>query len=619
MPPSIYEYVLKEKNNFETGEIQLGDNWYWNFKKHVQLIFHLKNGVFFTGDNDYMRAFRNIMLPILNLSYWTEDIEVKDVVFYIENKLGKVLSFLLKKYHDEVYVKEHDLDKLFDEITESDLDYGGALVQKGEKRPEIIILNSISFCDQTDIMGGPIGFEFSFSPSKLRSMSKFGWGDVKNGATHTVEELITLADNQKTAKTTKSSPKNKVTGKNIEIQIVHGDLPKAYLDDSNDMEDYVNQTQIIAFYTDKDNNKQGVTLFRKEKTDESILFHTSKEIYGRALGQGVGETLIHPQIWTNFLTIHKTALLEASSKVPLYTDDPSYTTKNKIQDMENLEITTIEDGKRIYQVPTGAPANINTLQNSVNEWFTHAQISGAANDPILGVEQASGTTFRGQERVVAQGRGLHDRRRGQRAKFIEKIYRDWIIPDMVKEITNGKTFMATLSTDELSWVADQLSSRLSNKQIFDKIVGMNLEDITQEKIKALQEIPKLVKKNFIKNGNKHLIEILKDEFKDIEIKVGVNVAGKQKNLANLSDKILSVFQFIFSNPQGFQQAMQIPALASAFEDILEFSSLSVADFHTLISPVDTASQLPEQNTQTANQPSNQATIQPNMMETAQAQ
>ena len=96
--------------------------------------------------------------------------EVKDIVFYIENKSDRVLSFLVKKYHDDVYVKENDIDTLLDDITQSDVDYGGVLVQKGEGKPEVMPLTSIAFCDQTDILGGPIAFKFNFTPSKLRKM-----------------------------------------------------------------------------------------------------------------------------------------------------------------------------------------------------------------------------------------------------------------------------------------------------------------------------------------------------------------------------------------------------------------------------------------------------------------
>lgn len=576
IPPSIYSYIKQEEAVYETEEKQIGDNWHWNMRKFIQLIFHLKNGIFYTGENNWLRVFKNIMDPILNLSYWTEDIDVKDVVFFIESVDGKVLSFLLKKYHDEVYTREHDLDELFDSITESDIDYGGVLVQQGKDKPEVVPLNTIAFCDQTDVLGSPLGLKHYFTPSKLKSMSKLGWGEESNGATISLEELCTLADNEKDAQGTQLKKQNEATGKVIEVYVVRGDLPNHYLYDDNDMEYTTNQIQIVAYYTKKDNTKEGVTLYRK-KSDDDIEFFTSQPVFGRALGRGVGESLLQPQIWTNFTSIHKMNLLEAASKVPLYTDDPTYTQSNKIQDMDNLEITTIEDGKRIYQVPTATPVNMQMFEGSINEWYSHAQLAGAAFDPIMGKEAVSGTTFKGQERTVAQGKGLHDRRRGKRAKFIEKLYRESIIPQMKSEILKGHTFLATLSTEELSWISDSLSTNYLNDKIKEKMLEGKIMSIEEQ-----QAIKELYKETFLKKGNKHLLEVLKDEFRDIEIKMGINVANKQKNLADLSDKVLSIFQFVFANPQAFQQSMQIPALAEAFSDILEFSGISISDFSSLM-------------------------------------
>ena len=571
LSPDIFTYVTTEESKFQTDQLRLGDNWTWNFRDHVQLIFHLKNGVFYTGENNWMRAFKNIMRPLINLAKWTEDIEVKDVAFFIENKMGRVLSFLVKKYHDEVYVREHNLDTLFDRLAESDITYGGVLVKKTDTPlPEVIKLKEIAFCDQTDILGGPIAFKHYFSPDKLKKMSEYGWGDKKNGATISLDELCVIAEPEKTVSAL-GDEKMKTPGKHIEVYIVYGNLPEHYLKDNHDMEYYCNQVQIIAYYHDKDSQRQGVTLYRKEEKDDIFKFLTSEEVEGRALGYGEGEAMLHPQIWTNFLTIHKTALLEAASKIPLYTDDPTYTQRNKIQDMDNLEVTTIEEGKRIYQVPTAAVANIGLHERSINEWYEHAQLTGSAFDPIQGKEAVSGTTFRGQERLVAQGRGLHDRRRGQRAKFIEELYRDWIIPSMVREIVKGKEFLATLTTDEITWVADQLAENYASRQQFDEVVRGQI-------VSDKEQLKQTFKAAFSKTGNKQLIKILKDEFKGVEIKMGINVAGKQKDLAGISDKILSIIQFVFSNPQGFQQTMQIPGMAKAFQDILEYGGLNGVDF-----------------------------------------
>lgn len=577
--PSIFEYIKSEENNYETQQITVGDNWQWNMRDHIQLIFHLKHGKFYTGPNGFERAFKQIMQPILDLAYWTEDIDVKDTVFFVENDDDKVKSFLIKKYHDEVYVRENNLENLYDGITESDLDYGGVVVQKGVKIPEVLPLNSIAFCDQTNIMAGPIGIKTTMSPDRLRMMSKKGWGSEANGATISIEDLIVLADNSKEAIGTLSKEKNQVTGKAIEIYIVKGELPKHYLYDDNDMETTVKQVQIVAFYVDKDSRKQGVCLYRKEDQEETVKFYSSKEVYQRALGYGVGEQITGPQVWTNFLTIHKMNAIEASSKILLQIEEGGISARNNLNDADNLELITTQEGKPIRQVPNAGSVNIQLLSNAVNEWYENSQLLGQAFDPILGKEASSGTTFRGQERTVAQGRGSHDRRRGKRAKFIEEIYRDFIIPDIKKEIVKDQKFLATLTNDELQWVAERISIIESNKKIKELILSG--KDVTPEQQETIKEV---YRQKVLSKGNQQMIEILKDELSDIEMRIGINIAGKQKDLAILSDKLLSIFQSIIANPGAFQQALQIPSLSKAFNDILEYSNISPASFASLTAP-----------------------------------
>lgn len=571
MNPDIYGYIKEEESRFQTEQVTIGDNWQWSFRDHAQLIFHLKNGVFFTGDNNWLRPFKNIMDPLLNLAYWAEDIEVKDIVLYVEEGSWRVLSFLVKKFHDEVFVKEYNLDTFLDEITESDVDYGGVLTQETEEGAEVLQFNAIAFCDQTDILGAPLGLKFHFSPGTLRKMAERGWGNEKNGATISIEELIVMADEEKTPDGMRATVENKTPGKQIEVYVVKGYMPDHYLEDNNDMEYFCDQVQVCAFYTDPKGNKHGVTLYRKEADASSLKFHTSKKVHGRALGRGFGEALLQPQIWTNFLAIHKTNMLEAGSKTPLWTDDESYTNKNRIQDMENNEITVLAEGRQIGLVPTTDPNKVRLFEGSINEWYEHAQGATSAYDPILGKEPPSGTTFRGQERSVQQGRGLHDRRRGQRAKFVEEHYRDIFIPKMKKEILKGKKFMASLSTEEMQWVREQLAENYANKQqtedLFNGVVPADKELLKQ---KFLED--------FSKKGNKHILEILKGEFEDAEVKIGINVAGKQKDLFGLTEKIFSIFQFIFANPAGFQQVMKIPGMSRKFNDILEFSGLNEVDF-----------------------------------------
>lgn len=573
---TIYEYIEQEETKFETDEIQVGENWWWNFRKHVQMIFHLKNGMFYTGNNDWMRQFKSIMEGIIELANWTEDIDIgKDVVIFIEGDDDRAVSFVVKKYHDEVYVRENDLDKMVDEVTESDNTYGGALVQKGAKRPEIIQLNRIAFCDQTQMAGGPVALDMYFSPSKLKQMGKYGWGEESNGATISLEDLCYLASYDKDVAGAGATDKNDVPGKTIKVYILRGDMPESWLEDNGGEEAFTSQIQVVALYTDQENNKKGVTLYRK-KEEDGFKFFSSNEVEGRALGRGIGEKILPDQIWTNWKNIHRNNLLEAGSKVPLVTDDPTWTQKNKVQDMENLEVTTKEQGTTVEVIPTAMVNNIKLFEAAISEDYQHAQFVGQAFDSLMGKEESAGTTFRGQERLVAQGRGPHDRRRGQRAKFIEELYRWDIIPRMSKEMKKNKKFWATFSTDEMIWVADRLATNEVNRKIKEMILDGKL--VTKEEQDMMMQT---FKQDFYKRGNKHLLQILGEEMEGIEDRIGINIAGKQKNLSGISDRILSIIEVAMNNPQ-FRANLEANGMMGAFNDLLEFSGLSPADFATVV-------------------------------------
>lgn len=577
-PNSIFEYILAEEQKFNTDKISIGENWTWSMKTHTQMIFHLKHGVFFSGENDWMRAFKNVMDITLGNAKVLEDIELKDVVFFSESKNGRVASFFFKKYHDEVYAKKYDLDEMIDEIGESDGAYGGVIVDTTSmERPTVIPLTKIAFCDQTDILGGPNAIKMYLSPSKLKKMEKNGWFNPKNGADGSAEELVLLASQDKAPEGGKmGAQKNIVTGKTIEVYILRGDLPESYLKEKGDNEKMVPQLQIVAFYTDKKNKKQGFTIYKKESTEDSLEFFTSEKVEGRGLGFGWGERMLHPQIWTNFFEIHKTQMLQSGAKTPIITDDETFTNRNKIQDMENLEVAIVKEGRSMKLLDTVSPNNVSLYQNAINSWFEHLQYAGAAFDPNLGKEATSGTTFRGQNQVVQQGKGPHDRIRGKRAKFIEHLYRVRILKDIKREILSGKKFLATLSGDEMDWVSEQLAVNAWNDEFFNKVIGQ--QDFQDGEMEAFIEKKK---DEFKKKGSQHLLELLKGEFDDVEMSIGINVAGKQKDLAAMSDKILSIIQFAMANPQGFEQVMKMPSMSDNMDTILEYSGVSPSSFYSL--------------------------------------
>ncbi len=267
-------------------------------------------------------------------------------------------------------------------------------------------------------------------------------------------------------------------------------------------------------------------------------------------------------------------MMDAASKTIILSEDPAFTQKNKVTNMSNLEVADVEQGKKVYQMDT-FPRNFKLFDNLITELEAHAKNMGAAEDPIQGGEPMSGTAFASLQTQIQQGMGLHDYRKGIFAKHLEEIYEDDYIPQIIEGITKGAKFLSDLSLEEMQYVCECLV-RTETEKAKKEFVLANAGVAPTPDVVAQYE--QKVRDEFNRKGSKHFIEILKGEFKDAPLAVKVTIDGKSKNLSKMTDKIVSIFKFAFSNPQGFAQTMQIPGMAKSFNQMLEFSGLSPVDF-----------------------------------------
>lgn len=567
---SIFDYIQSEEKRYQNGKIPINEHWDWNMREHITTTELYMNAQLKSGKNDWTPV-KNITLPILNLQHRTEDIDVNEVQIYVDDPERYHLSFLVKKYHDDVFVPQNKLDKFFDELNISRIDYGAGLSKKlSGPCPEVVPLQTIAFCDQTDILSGPIGIKHFFSPDQLLEMGDRGWGSKANGADCSLEDLIRMSREDK-----KEEVNGRITqtpGRYIEIYEVHGNLPKKFTNPHDTSEKYETRLWIVAFYQKKDKpEKGGVVLYSAPEKESPFKVIKRDPIHGRALGRGAGEELFEPQVWVTYDLIRMQHMLDAASKTILKSTDPSVSKRNKVKDMDNLDIIDLAPNTDISQIDT-YPRNLRLFEKSIIDWETHAKDLGAAQDPVQGKEPTSGTPFKSLEEQIRQGMGLHEYRRKQYAKHLEEIYMDWIIPHIAREITKGAKFLSELSMKELQWVTERVVECETQNMIKEKILNGEIIDEQVE-----EEYRLAVKEQFMKKGTKHFIEILKGEFKSAPLAVKVSIAGS-KLLDVMTDKIVNLYRFAFSNPQGFAQVMQIPGMAESWNKILEFSGLSQVDF-----------------------------------------
>ena len=432
---TIYDYINSEVNKY-AKPIELEEGWSWSMKDHLRRSFLYLNSQFETKNEDRtLRPNKNICLAILNVQYRTEGFDVKDIELFVDNSDLYYRSTLSRKFHNK-WALENGIDEAIDDSVTSYCNYGGVLMRnKGESKPDVVELRTLKFCNQRNILGSPFGIRHGMSQAELREMEKAGWGDSKNGATISIEELIVLA--------------KKEEDDEIELTEVYGTLPKEWIDDNmfdaDDESKDVMQMQIVAEYQDQNKQSHGVTLFSALVPDIDKVFKYLKrdKVEKRAVGRGGVEELFEPQIWTNWNEIKITEMLESASKTLLLTDDPAIAAKHKsgLKDMDNLEIidASAGQGKGIWQMDT-FPRNLEKFNSSVESWQQQAQLLGSASDPDMGEAPSAGTPFKSLELQTVTGRGMHTYRQGQIASFWDDIYRDWILPHINKEIVKDQSF-----------------------------------------------------------------------------------------------------------------------------------------------------------------------------------
>lgn len=569
--PEIYQYILQEEGAWKTARVPLASNWRdWNMSEHIDRSFMLKNSRFYQGTQDYRRPFNNIILPIANVNYRTEGFDVKDVQLYVDNAEQYHKSFLARKFHNW-WAKDNHIDTAIDESVESYFDYGLVLMKNvNEARPEIIHLQQIAFCDQTDILSGPLCLKHHYSVSELLAM-KGKWYDSE------IDKAILMARHSKDANTT-DDDESKTPGKYVEVYELHGMFPESWLGEEklgSEWEDtgkYSPQLHIITYYVGMDGQaKNGICLYKGKEPKQVFKALKRDSIFGRACGRGGIEELFHPQIWTNYSELHIAQMLEAVSKVILKTNKKNITSLNNFANMKHGQIVELDGDGTLEQLEMRA-INKGEFDNYVNKWEQAARVIGSASDPALGLNPVSGTPLGTTELVTQQGVGIHEYRQGKLAEFWAEIYRDWVLPHLETEITKGGKWLDELSLNELQEVAEKVATREVNNRI--KKLMMKGEMPSKEEMEQLKPI---LKDAVMKKGDKWFLEILKEDFKDLPMDVEVSIANKQKALGEMVSKLNAVFRTLFT-PGAIQAVQQNQGLSDLLNNILETAGLSPVNF-----------------------------------------
>lgn len=572
----VFAYITAEKNSWKTSRIPLTNSKDWNMAEHIERCTNVANGWFHKGNNDGLRPYDDIVTPVINVAFRSEGFNVTDIIPFVNEASEYYKSFLVKKYHPQ-WARKNELDTFIDEVVETSIIYDLVLVKNvNDTRPEVVDLKSLAFCNQIDVLDGPICIQHDFSPAGLTEMAgKWDKDKIEQAILMANEERKINLANDRTAK---------LPAKNIEVFELRGSLPEYWLKEDGEMYKYVPQMHIVCFYTNKDGEKCGITLYKGADKPLRDNFKALKidqvRSKGRACGKSIVETLFEPQVWNNYAGIKIKELLDSAINV-LVTDSDEIGNK-KLSDLKNNTVIKQEKGSQTSRLD-GTLQNLPEFSNYQLKQANDARVLGSASEAALGKNPNAGTPFALQSLIVQEGQGIHEYRQGKISTFFaDVLYRDWILQYLVDDMNKGKDFSEELTLDELQQISETVVTNEVNREIMDLI--LDDKDVTPEIVEALTQ---LKKEAFMKGGNRRFMKVLEGELKDLPMDVYVNIKAKQRNMAENADRITNVIRQIIANPGAIQQ---IPGVGKAFNELLEESGMSPIDFSQITAPVEQPAQ-----------------------------
>jgi hypothetical protein len=568
----VYSYITAEKNNWRTAPVPLTNSKSWNMYEHIQRCKNVANAWFHKGVNDGLRPYNDIVTPIIDVAFRSEGFDVKDIVPFVNDADNYYKSFLIKKYHPQ-WARRNELDSFIDEVVETSIIYDLALVKNvNNVRPEVVDLTTIAFCDQTDVMAGPICIQHNYTVADL--MEKKGkWNDAE------IDLAVSMAVEEKKVGIANDQPA-KTPGSYVEVFELRGNLPELWIDENGEMGKYVPQMHIVCFYTASNGDKNGITLFAGPDKPLADNFKALKidvvRSKGRACGRSIVERLFEPQVWNNYSGIKIKELLDSAVNVLI--TDSDVLGNQKLSDLKSNTIIKQNKGDSTVRLD-GTLQNLPALTNQQLFAENQARALGSASEASLGKNPVAGTPFALQSLIVQEGQGIHDYRQGKIASFFaDVLYRDLILGYLVRDMNAGKKFSEELTLDELTEISDKIAQNQAEREIMDMILD---DKIPTPEVR--DELIKIKKEEFMKGGTRRFMEILKGELDNLPLEVFVNIKGKQRKMAENADKITNIIREIIANPQAFAQ---IPGIGKAFNELLEESGMSPIDFSQVVAPVE---------------------------------
>lgn len=578
---NIHELVRQTRDEYQRNDIDTVEGLSFNMYDRIIENEFLTSGHYMSGDYDEngdLKPFHDIITRILENQRTAEEVDTKDMDITTDDPDYYVRASLISKFNQD-WMDENHMDKFHNDAIEIRGKHGGLLVKVTEDSDDLSleVTDWTSFSgDAADLENGVKVVDNFYTPSDLvKKAEEMSW-DME--AVHRAIKLYAIADQDDEYK-----EQRETTGKYVLVREVSGTLERTYIDEDAEEYEYSYQVHYVAgseFHDDK--GEKGVTLDSQELEESPYYYlpYKKRTSAGKMLGIGMVERARHSQISTNVAAQQYKYSLDLASTHLLQSSSKNLKGKNVITNVKRGSILKHDDGKPISSVDM-SPQALAHLQGYMAQWQNQVDRATGTFAVATGEELPSGTPYRLGAIMDQNAQSSFDLRREEYAIFLNRIYKERVIPFLIRQIRKKDTLKLKFSPEELKDLDRDTANYRVDRELVKQYLDGEFDNVPPAMKFAVMDVKREEMLNEVdgelkKGKNRRNVTDFPDRYwADVADKLYVNITGERKDKATMLESVNNVLmQYIQLKPQLDLD----PNARKLFNQIVETAGLEPIDF-----------------------------------------
>lgn len=546
---TIYGVMRQEINDFVNNYIEVVPGYNFSQYQTIKRNHLYLNSKFFDQSlfSNREKIFFNISKYRKDAAVKMIDIDTKDIRVFPSNPKSDWSTFFLEK-ELKLWMKQNNISAKLNQMADEVCTQGTVVLKKTKKGANIVDLRRL-FVDPTveRIKDSRfITIKHYFTVTELRDKVKQGWD--KNA----IEAIIEKKKGQKSfapQSYENQGMKNPiVSSPYIEVYERYGELDASFFKKNG------NPIRALAIVAEpfqqarsadgKYEWDEGEILFLGEwKGDYPFNdFHYSKT-RGRWLGVGVIEELWPLQERFNEMANQKRLAMEVSAMHIFQTAD-STVVDNILTDLQSGDLIKTKQPNAITPL-VNEERNLGAFQMEDQVYNVLADKVSFVNDLVAGGQLPASTPATNAAISNQNATSFFKFKRQNFAIFLREFFEEFVLPQVVKEISVDHILRFTGDVQDLQKLDDAHTTVLVNDAVFNYIAEGN--DIPSPlQVDMLKEI---ALKNVKKQGKNRFIDIPKDFYDDTEFEFDILIDEEETPIATLAQNTFQLLTAVAQNPQ----------------------------------------------------------------------